>query len=230
MAAVILIGCGQKNSSTADETDAPLVGPSTELENLSGFAGPYVIVDARRASDVSAPATPMMEVPIGETINFTRKGLEMEGASCSDWRIAPADDPVVYVDTDPNLADLTLGPTDSPKSSGDQRENLGFEITCEGERFGLLHKVDDRVLIMPWANSTMNLILERPLTEVRIKAYQMQLKSMKFYDGDLTGKLDDDTLRASRVWYEYRAELDETQPIAARPAITENLLDALGVL
>ena len=41
----------------------------------------------------------------------------------------------------------------------------------------------------------MNLILERPLMEVRIKAYQMQLKSMKFYDGALTGKLDEETLR-----------------------------------
>ena len=76
----------------------------------------------------------------------------------------------------------------------------------------------------------MNLILERPLPEVRIKAYQMQLKSMKFYEGDLTGKLDEETLRASRTWYEYRAELDDTQPTPARPAITENLLDALGVL
>ena len=62
-------------ATSETESPPPLVGPSEELANLSGFAGTYVIVDARRASDVSAPAMPMIDVPIGETINFTRKGV-----------------------------------------------------------------------------------------------------------------------------------------------------------
>ena len=207
----------------------PLVRTSDELTILSGLSGTYSVVDARRSSDVATPFALGMKNPIGQTLTFTRKGIEMEGLSCEDWRIVSADDPVLFIDSDPNLVDLTLGPTDSPISSGDQREHQGFTVMCEGEIFLHLHKVDDRVLVMPWANSTINLILEKPLTEVQVKAYQAQLKSMKFYDGILTGELDADTLRASRTWYEYRARLDETQPIPGRPAITENLLDALRI-
>ncbi|GJL94846.1 MAG: hypothetical protein DHS20C05_12510 [Hyphococcus sp.] len=225
-----LFGCSPEQSSTEVKTEPPLVEPSAQLEKLSGFAGEYVIVDARRASDVAAPAAPGSETPIGKSINFTQHGVEMEGIACEDWLIIPARVPVVYVDSDPNLTDLTLAPTDSPLTSGDQQVHAGFTVLCEKQRVMKLHRVDDRVLVMPWANSTVNLILERPLSTIQIKAYQAQLKSMKFYDGALTGELDEATLRASRAWYEHRAMLDDTQPIPARPAITENLLDALRVI
>ena len=39
----------------------------------------------------------------------------MEGASCDDWKITPADDPVIFIDSDPNLADLTWARQTVPK-------------------------------------------------------------------------------------------------------------------
>ncbi len=207
-----------------------LVKPSAELAKLSGFAGTYIIVDARRSSDVSAPAGFEQQIPIGETVSFTYANVELTGAACDDWRIKPTKSAILQPETDPLLIDLVLEPTDSPKSRGDQQVHEGYEVLCEGEHFGLLHKVDDRILVMPWANSSINLILERTLSEIQIKSYQMQLKSMKFYDGHLNGKLDKATLQASRAWYEYRAKLNEQQPTPGRPAISENLLDGLGIL
>ena len=215
------------------DTTKPLAQPSAQLEALAGFSGTYVIVDVRRASDVAASGLPSdiaEENPIGKTISFTRTDIEMEGVTCDEWMIIPARVPVVYVSSDPNLIDLTLAPTDSPHTSGDQQDHEGYTVLCERQRVMQLHKVDDRVLVMPWANSTVNLILEKTLPKVKIKAYQAQLKSMKFYSGKLTGIFDGDTLRASRAWYKYRANLDDSQPIPVRPAITENLLDSLSIL
>lgn len=217
-------------SACEAETPEPLAAPSDALERMAGFAGAYVVVDVRRASDVAAPVQMGMDSPLGETIRFTPKGIEMSGAACDAWTITQSSEPIVPYKSDPNLIDVTLGPTDSPISVGDQQIHAGYVAQCEGEDVLTFHKVDDRVLVMPSANGAVNLILERPLTALQVKAYQMQLKSMKFYDGPLTGALDKATLRASRYWYEDRARLDDEQPVPARPAITENLLDALTVL
>ena len=229
---VSLSACGTPDPESGAETGdlEPLVGPSQVLEDLSGFAGEFVVIDARMASDVASMAMPAYQAPIGKRLNFTYRGIEMEGAACEAWRVTALAEPILFVDSDPNLVDLRLGPTESPVSVGDHREHQGYAALCEGEEVFRFHKVDDRVLVMPTENSAVNLILERPLTELQIKAYQAQLKSMKFYDDALTGQLDEATLRASRQWFEYRASLDETQPIPARPAITENLLDALNVI
>ncbi len=226
-----LAGCSDK-TQTSKQSSEPITGPSAELNALAGFAGTYIIIDSRRASDVAAPLTEISEAdnPIGKSVRFTRHGIEMEGISCTSWKIRLSDNAVLFVKTDPNLIDLNLRPADSLNSVGDRRAHAGYEITCEGEHFATIHKVDDRVLIMPWANSAINLILEKPLSSLQIKAYQAQLKSMNFYDGPLSGELDAATLRGSRLWYEYRANPDETEPIPARPAITENLLDGLSIL
>lgn len=228
-AAVLTIGCA--GCAQSDGTDTtPIAQPSIVLEQLSGFAGEYVVVDVRRASDVSSPLNPMDETPLGKIIRFTVHGIEFEGVSCDEWSVTPSEEGVIPIEQDPLLVDLKLGAVDSPKSRGDQQEHQSFHIVCEGEVFSPLHKVDDRVLVMPWENSSLNLILERPLTELQTKTYQMQLKSMKFYSGDITGELDAATLKASRVWYRYRADLDDQMAVPARPAMTENLLDGLGVV
>jgi hypothetical protein len=221
---LMVTACAQ----TEDAGSEPLAPPSTALANLAGFAGEYVIVDARRASDVAAPLQPMSDNPIGETIRFHKDGIDIAGLSCDSWRIEARDLATIPIAQDPVLSDLMLAPIDGDKSRGDQRENTAFDLLCEQEVVGQIHKVDDRTLVLPWQNSSLNLILERPLPDVQIKTYQAQLKSMKFYDGDLTGELDSATLSASRAWYSYRA--DESLPIPLRPAITENLLDGLGVL
>ncbi|NQY12930.1 MAG: hypothetical protein HRT81_03605 [Henriciella sp.] len=230
MAALFCVGCGSPEPAADDAPLEPLVGPSQVLEDLSGFAGEFVIIDARMASDVASVAMPDYQPPIGERLVFNHQGIMLDGADCEAWRVDPLDEATLAVEADPNLIDLVLGPTDSPISSGDQQEHQGYVARCEGEDVFRFHKVDDRVLIVPTENSAVNLILERPLSDLQNKAYQAQLKSMKFYDGELTGVLDDATLRSSRYWYEDRARLDDSQPIPGRPAITENLLDALNVL
>lgn len=225
-----LTACGGSEPPPEPETLEPLIPPSEALSKLSGFAGEYRVIDARRASDVASSIPAPFDAPIGESIEFTRSGIEMSGASCDDWRIDPLEASVVPISSDPNLIDLTLSAADSPNSSGDQQEHAGFVAICEGEEVFRLHKVDDRVLIMPTGNSAINLILERPLTALQLKAYQARLKSMSLYDGDLTGALDEETLAASRSWYIQRSQPDDTEPIPLRPAITENLLDTLDVL
>ena len=230
LAGILMTGCSGGQTYDDSKSLPPLVGPSEALAKLAGFAGEYVIIDARMASDVASPLLPDFEPPIGESIRFTRTGIELEGGECDDWQVTELDAAILPVQYDPNLIDLVLGPIDSPNTVGDQQQHVGFVAKCEGETVFRFHKVDDRVLVMPTENSAVNLILERPLSEVQIKAYQAQLKSMKFYEGELTGELDDATLTSSRYWFEYRARLDDTQPIPARPAITENLLDALRVL
>jgi len=226
---LLLAACSKTTGLSIDDV-VPLAPPSVELSRLSGFAGEYVIVDARRASDVAAPASFSETYPIGQVVVFDRDGLNMDGVSCENWIIEPTEEPVIFVESDRNLIDLTLGPTDSPNSAGDQQVHAAFIVYCEGEHFGRLHKVDDRILVMPWSNSSVNLILERRLSAIQIKVFQSQLKSMKFYNGELTGELDTATLEASRAWYEYRAAPTDTDPIPGRPAITENLLDGLRVL
>ncbi len=201
-----------------------------DLDVKMGISGKYIVVDARRASDVSAPALFDFDMPLGHSVRFEGQSVSMDGAACDDWKITTVTEKIVPVHEDPNLIDLTLAPTDSPIGSGDQQQHTGYIVQCEGKEFIKVHKVDNRVLVMPAANSAINLILERPLTSQQIMSYQRQLKSMKFYDGPINGKLDETTLRSSRTWYIDRARLSDDQPIPARPAITENLLDALGVL
>lgn len=214
-------------TSPAAQSKAP-AGTKTR-PTVSLPAGTFVVVDARRASDVAAPLTPG-DMPIGEQVKISSNGLDMAGISCDDWHINAQESKPPQLLNDPNLIDVTLGPADSLISSGDQRLNQYFKISCEGEIFASILQIDERVLIMPWANSAINLVLERPLTRDQTLQYQRQLKSMKFYDGPVHGVLDEAALKASRLWYEYRARLAKEQPIPARPAITQNLLDALNVL
>lgn len=228
---ILIFGIDHTQANEKPTEKSPLIEQgSKDLEKLAGFAGDYIVIDARRASDVASPLDLKENVPLGKRIRFGNGNIEIDGADCEDWRILPSSKAVVDVNQDPNLIDLVLSPTDSPISRGDQQVHSGFDITCEDEWVFSLHKVDDRVLVMPVNNSSLNLILERPLSSLQIKAYQMQLKSMKFYSGRLTGELDEATLRASRFWYIDRSRLKEDQPVPARPAITENLLDALKIL
>lgn len=207
--------------------------PKTEMDPLAdGLVGRYIIVDARSASDVATTAGPAMDpgMPIGKAVTFQSTGFAMETRNCQDGAFESVVRGSIPIESDPNLIDLQLGPSDSPASAGDQRVAAHFNVTCAGRFFSRLSQVDDRVAVMSWANSAINLILEKPLSADQIKRYQTQLKSMKFYDGQISGELDTQTLAASRDWFKYRAKADDSTPIPARPAITVNLLDTLGVI
>ncbi len=208
----------------------PLSAGSIQPESALPIPGIYEVVTLRRASDVAAPANPMndSDSPIGQTITIDTKGIAMTGLACEDWQVSLLTEPVVNLD-DPTLADIDIPPTDSPISSGDQRVMKSYSYHCEGEHFIDLIQVDDRVIVIPWANSSQYLIAEVSLTSEQITQFQKQLKSMKFFHSAPNGVLDEETLRAINYWVEDRIRTDDYYHFS-RPAITENLLDALHIL
>lgn len=203
------------------------------LADTGMISGKFEIVTIRNASDVAnmiQRTTPLNDgdSPIGKTIEFNSKGIIMQGLGCDTWTVSKNDAPLININ-DPLLMDLTVKPTDSPLSSGEQRVSLNFSYACEGEQFLQVFKLDDRVIVIPWNNSSQYLIAEIPLTPDQIKTFQTQLKSMKFYHHNITGELDPLTIESVNAWLKYRLKKDGNYSFF-RPAITENLLDALGVL
>ncbi len=193
--------------------------------------GTYTVATMRNASDVASTANPMMaeETTIGQEIIFTDEGgLQMEGMGCDHWKIFASTSDVINT-KDPMLADIHVPPTDSPLSSGDQRIEKNFLYTCEGESVVQVYQVDDRVLVLPWNNSSRYLIAEPLLSKKQIRTLQSQLKDMKFHHFEPTGILDTDTLEALASWAGYRLKDSEAYRFQ-RTAITENLLDTLRVL
>ena len=89
-------------------------------------------------------------------------------------------------------------------------------------------QVDDRVVVIPWANGSHYLVAERPLSEEQTRRLQRALISMKFLSGLVSGIVDEPTVSAIRAWAAYRARAEVYA--FYRPALTENLLDTLGVL
>lgn len=202
-----------------------------DLLKTPPITGMYEVVTMRNASNVARALDPLAKKneAIGQAITFTKKGdLITKGISCDHWEVFASLVPVVNL-KDPILADIHVPPTDSPKSSGDQRIGKTYHYKCEDESFLHVYQVDDRVLVIPWENSSRYLIVEKLLSEKQIRKLQSQLKDMKFHHFAPTGMLDDETLKALSSWAQYRLQNDEAYRFQ-RTAITENLLDALGVL
>ncbi len=188
--------------------------------------GEYIAVALRHSSDVAALAVPGAGAEfLGRHVRFGEDGaIWLDGRRCETWVVAESDSAVLTLD-DPNLSDLAVPPV----ASDDKRINLAVELVCldAPERtLGYFVIVDSRVLVAPAPGSTVNVILERPLSAAEIRRLQTQLKSMKFYFGEITGALDAATVRSIGYYAEYRGAAYRF----ARPAITENLLDGLGVL
>lgn len=227
----------KKYSIAAGVLCAAIVMSAGEASSAGGasafeaFAGSYVVVAVRQNSLVAAPGGMRpgpADSPIGKSVEFTSSGVVMEGIGCDDWRADATAVPVDFAE-DRLLADLRLPPTDSPLSAGDKRLSRSFRISCEGEYFTTLYQADRRVVALSWANAQQYLILERPLNTAEVGRLQKALTSTKFYSGEVNGTFDAGTERAVRAWYEYRLA-DPNAAIPRRPAITENLLDALKVL
>lgn len=198
--------------------------------SISAPFGEYQVVALRNAGDVSTVAEPGAGAEwLDQRVSFGEGQLTwLGGQTCELWSVREADFPAITLE-DPVLSDLTIPPVDSTTSSGDKRVNMPVDLICQddGERIlGSFVIVDARVLVAsapPW---TVNLILERPLTEKQVEKFQAQLKDMKFYDGEITGALDEATLRGIGFYADYRG----SEYRFLRTAITENLLDGLGVL
>jgi len=209
--------------------DAQQTGCS-ELEELicqDSPIGAFIVVDVRKASGVASTLNLSdYDEVIGEAIEFGLQSLSMAGITCDEWAVRSIDMPGDLAD--PLLGDTMIGPIDGDTSSGDRRVLKGWQYSCEGEAFLDLLQIDARVMVIPWANSTVNLILERPLSSLEVSNIQAALSDLKFHSGDLSGKLDKATLHAIGLWAEYRSTLDEPYRFA-RTAITENLFDGLDV-
>lgn len=196
----------------------------------SPIIGEFKVVTIRNASDVAAVRLPedIGGEAIGQTVTFTDNGLVMDGVSCDAWAIFNSLVPLVNTD-DPILSDIHVAPADSPLSKGEQRIGKMYHYSCEGESYMHVYQVDDRVLVIPWGNSSQYLIVERALDKDQITAMQAKLRDYKFLEGELTGFLDNKTVGAVSAWSHYRLANDDGY-VFKRAAITENLLDTFGVL
>ncbi len=191
--------------------------------NLDPPVGKFVVVDVRQASDVvSRPAEFNKLELLGESIEFTSNSVQIDDIDCNSWEIIPSIPPVNM--EDPLLSDIGIGLTDYERG-----KLSSLEYICEGEPFIRILQIDERVLILPWNNSSQNLILERPISTEMVTQLQENLRSLKFYDGRVTGKFDADTVSALAGWVEYSTEM-ETPYRFARPAVTTSLLRELNVV
>ncbi|MCW8887002.1 MAG: hypothetical protein OQK12_17385 [Motiliproteus sp.] len=194
--------------------------------------GNYRVVAIRNVSAVAHTLEGMNDgsTLIGTEMTFTEDELSFSGLLCRPVLMPLSLLPIIDV-FDPMLADIRVPPTDSPLSSGDQRIGKSLRYNCADEKLRYLdvYQVDSRVLVLPWNNGAQYLMAEKPLTEEQIKRLQKQLTDMKFYSGETSGQIDDDTLSALSSWLLYRLE-DDSAYRFKRTLITENILDALSVL
>jgi hypothetical protein len=197
----------------------------TESGMLSPPVGEFVIVDARAVSGVAtSPVLQDVGEIIGNTVSLSAEAISLEAIACDEWEIREI--PVPLDVMDPLLADVMLGPVELGDTVVDHRVLTGWNYGCEGESLIDILEIDGRVLVAPWMNGAVNLILERPLTSGEIHLAQTNLKNQKFLDQVSTGQLDEATIAAFGFWAEYRNQ--ETQAYRfARTAITENLLVGL---
>lgn len=192
--------------------------------------GEYLGVALRYASDVATIANPNAGMEfLDQRVSFGEGQLTwLNGKTCKLWSVREVDSPVILLD-DLNLSDLAIPPLNSGTSSGNKSVNIQVDLICQDngeQKMGSFVIIDTRVLVVsvpPWS---VNLILERTLTKDQVKKFQVRLKDMSFHDGAITGELDEATLRSVGFYAEYRG----SEFRFLRTAITENLLDGLGVL
>lgn len=186
--------------------------------------GNYVVVALRRASDViSSPKTDADAFSPGDTVSFGETLTWLDGITCESWRAEVTGD-VGFTIGDPNLSDLTVAPLDV--SSGQSNNTRSIELLCNGDHLTDITQVDSRVIVVQSPAGAMYAILEKPLDTGQIERLQFVLKDMKFYDGAITGEMDEATRRAVSYYADYRG----AEYVFKNAAITENLLDGLQIL
>ena len=186
----------------------------------------YEVVALRRASDVAGgPEDASAQGFLGRTLTIGPTLTWLDGRDCGDWSLRDADGPVVFLG-DPLLSDTQVGPPNGDPPWPDHRVNASLEVLCEDEVLGALLRVDNRVLVMPSASGLTNMVLERALDKGQVRTLQSQLKSMKFYDGEASGRLDRETRRAAAFYAQYLG----ADYAFEGAAITENLLEGLRIL
>jgi hypothetical protein len=158
-------------------------------------------------------------------VTFGPELLYGEGRTCGGWEAVALEVPPVDI-ADPMLSDLALGPHPGPASTGDHRLNQGLAVLCDGSEVALLLAVDRRVIVVPSPDGAVYAILEKPLSTDEVRRLQQQLRTMKFHLDEPTGELNEASRKAISAYALYRGAAYRFLPAA----ITENLLDGLGVL
>ena len=192
--------------------------------------GEYRVVAARAASDVASTASNQFGQDwMGQSVEFGEGMLTwLDSEKCTILSVREADSPVFFLE-DPNLSDVTLGPLDFGSETLDRRLNVPVELICNDlDEQIMAHFViiDRRVLLVPTPSGETYYVLEIPLNSDQITRLQTRLEDMKFYDGAITGALDEASLLSLGFYAEYRGSAYRFH----RTVITENLLDRLGVL
>ena len=192
------------------------------------LSGDFELITLRRASDVAGGVDDpsFNDAAIGKKVSFGKTLSWFDGTSCSNWSLRAIDAPAVNLN-DPNLADLIIDVDPGVLSENKKRDILNLEVNCDGAPIGTAVKLDDRVFVAPSPSGLTYAVFERPLLAVQIEALQRQLKDMKFYDGAITGKMDEATIASVSLYASYRGRYDVT---FKRSAITENLLFDLDVV
>lgn len=196
--------------SFAKAEPAPIAMPS----------GDYIVVAIRAASGVHSPAMIDMNYArfIGQRVSFAETCIWLDETPCAQPHFVL---PIVEVIDihDPNLSDAIAW----PRGSFDGINHLilsAFSVGLEGGASKLFLMVDERILIVPVANGSINIILEKPLEKNEIALVQESLAYLGLYNGEMNGVMDE-TLRIAV------AEFAETQGAKYRfadPVISENLL------
>lgn len=193
--------------------------------NSASLQGTYVVVDLRRSSFVSGSTEDTSATDwLGRHVVFDDDLKWIDGQSCDAWSTVLEDEPIVDV-SDPNLSDLAISPVVSPASNEDVSGRNSWQLMCNESNVGSVFQLDSRVLVINSASGLTYAILEKPLRQDQIRKLQKQLIDMKFYEGLVNGELDESTQRAVAAYAEYRGAHFRFH----RTAITENLLDGLGI-
>lgn len=163
----------------------------------NGSAGGYVVVAARRPSDVAMPApAPGDKNPV-QIGNFLIEGDKLQwidGKKFGEW--AKMEGTTSTMTNDPMFADVYYGLK--------LKQEPRFEYTAGGKSVGWVHVVDSRIRLVPAPAGSPVYILEKPLSEKEAKGLEAKLKDMKFDPGPVDGVIDHKTRTALGFYLEYK--------------------------
>lgn len=191
--------------------------------------GSYVVRAIRRSSLVASTmdAEPKIGDLLGATATFADSFSWIDDSRCDAWSAKEIRNELEAL-RDPILSDLAIEKL-APPAHEVFAFSQTYEIYCgdnDLQPAARLVRIDDRVLVTMSPSGSFYLLLEKPLAEDEVRRLQQQLKSMKFYEGEITGQLDEQTRAAVAGYADYRgAEYRFKDAV-----ITENLLDGLNVL
>lgn len=202
----------------------PVPGDASEL-TFADLTGQYEIVGVRAVTLTATTIDQAMtgDDPRGQMLTIDGTGVHFDGLTCENQSIHQGGSADLF-DEDPMLSDLRLVALDGAPASG----GALYSIKCDEEPFLEIYRADPRVLAIPWSNSANYLIAEKTLSPEAIRQMQIELKDMKFFNGDPSETWDEESLYGLRAYYSYRDQSEE-EFIFNRPAITESLLEGLSL-